>query len=123
MHLRLLPEPFAILKWIPPQTFPAWLERASLFFLASAEDEYSIMCPQRCIPDGFAYLGGYRCLRVESVAFDEVGVVARASGPLAAAGLSLFLISTHDRDYILIHEHDLAAARTAYQAAGLEVIV
>jgi hypothetical protein len=61
-------------------------------------------------------------LRVDGVlAFDEVGVAARISRPLADAGLSIFLVSTHDRDYVLIAEKDLQAALSIYESAGIRI--
>ncbi len=123
MYLRLLAEPFGVMKLTPPQPFPAWLSQASLFFVAQTEDEYSIMCPKEHIPAGLDYAGDYRCFRVDGdLAFDEIGVVARVSKPLADAGLSLFLVSTHDRDYVLVRQNDLATAIDLYQSAGFDVI-
>jgi hypothetical protein len=122
MKLRLLPEKFGIAKLPPRQPFPDWLTEASLFFIARTEDEYSIMCPQTYIPDTVVYSPDYRCLRVDGdLAFDEIGVVVRVSKPLADAGLSLFLISTHDRDYVLVRRADLATALEAYQQVGFIV--
>ncbi len=121
MHLRLLPDIFGIAKLEPPQAFPAWLKDAALFFIARTEDEYSIMCPQAYIPESVPYSTGYRCLRVDDVAFDEIGVVARVSKPLADAGLSLFLVSTHDRDYVFVHGDDLDIALQVYKEYGLVV--
>jgi hypothetical protein len=123
MHLRLLPNYFGVMKLTPPQVFPAWLMQAALFFIAQTEDEYSIMCPQSYIPAGVDYAADYRCFRVDGdLAFDEIGVVARVSKPLADAGLSLFMISTHDRDYVLVAQTDLDAAITVYKAAGFTLI-
>ena len=123
MHLRLLAEEFGIAKLKPPQIVPSWLSDATIFFVARTEDEFSIMCPQRCIPDDISYKADYRCLRVDGdLAFDEIGVVARVSKPLADAGLSLFLVSTHDRDYVLVHQRDLMTAIELYQTAGFVVI-
>jgi len=123
MQLRLLADLFGVMKLTPPQTFPTWLSGADIFFLAQTEDEYSIMCPQRHIPDGMSYNAGYRCMRVDgNLAFDEIGVVARVSKPLADAGLSLFVISTHDRDYVLVHQDNLAAAVKTYQTSGFDMI-
>jgi hypothetical protein len=123
MKLRLLPERFGVMKLRPPQDFPAWLGQARIFFVAQTEDEYSIMCPQEVIPTEVVYSADYRCLRVDGeLAFDEIGVVARVSKPLADAGLSLFLVSTHDRDYVLVREVDLATALATYQAAGFQII-
>lgn len=123
MKLRLLPERFGILKLHLPQTFPDWLGSTSIFFLAQTEDEYSIMCPQDGIPDGIDYDADWHCLRVDGeLAFDEVGVVARVSKPLADAGLSLFLVSTHDRDYVFISASDVKQAIKIYQDAGFMII-
>lgn len=123
MRLRLLPDHFGVMKLTPPQVFPAWLTQAAIFFVAQTQDEYSIMCPQIHIPPGVDYAADYRCFRVDGdLAFDEIGVVARVSKPLADAGLSLFLMSTHDRDYVLLRQTDLDTAITVYKAAGFMVI-
>jgi len=122
MRLRLLEDLFGIIKLTPPQAFPAWLSGASMFFVSQTEDEYAIMCPQHVIPEEVSASTGYRCLRVEGdMTLDAVGVVAGVSKPLADAGLSLFLISTHDRDYVLVHQRDLENAINIYQKAGFTV--
>ena len=51
-------------------------------------------------------------------AFAEVGVLASFASPLAAAGVSLFTVSTFDTDYLLIKADRIAAAREALIAAG-----
>lgn len=123
MQLRLLPDLFGIIKLTPPQPFPNWLGEASIFFTARTEDEFSIMCPQHIIPDTITYNGGYRCWRVEGdMTLESVGVVAGVSKPLADAGLSLFLVSTHDRDYVLVHGRDLETSADIYQKAGFTLI-
>jgi hypothetical protein len=123
MQLRLLSEVFGVVKLMPPQAFPTWLSAASVFFVGQTEDEYSIMCPQHLIPDDVSASKDYRCLRVEGdMTLDAVGVVAGVSKPLADAGLSLFLVSTHDRDYVLVHQRDLANATEIYQKAGFTLI-
>lgn len=122
MQLKLLPEVFGILKLTPPQPFPNWLSVASVFFVAQTEDEFSVMCPQQVIPAGVDYSANWRCLRAHGdLAFNEVGVVARLSQPLADAGLSLFLVSTHDRDYVFVREDDLERALEIYQGRGFSM--
>lgn len=123
MQLKLLPETFGILKLTPPQPFPAWLSAASVFFVAQTEDEFSVICPQHFIPPDVTYSPNYRCLRAHGdLAFDEVGVVARLSQPLAEAGLSLFLVSTHDRDYVFVQQDDLAHALEIYQNKDMTIV-
>ncbi len=122
MKLRLLPDLFGVLKLIPPQPFPDWLTSSEPFFIAQTKDEYSIMCPQSLIPSDIEYSADWHCLRVDGeLAFDEVGVVARVSRPLADAGLSLFLVSTHDRDYVFVAQADLKQAIDIYRNVGFEV--
>ncbi|MEL6270652.1 MAG: ACT domain-containing protein [Chloroflexota bacterium] len=122
LTLKLLEPEFAVLKLTPPQPFPAWLRDCDTFFLAQTSDEYSIFAPESCIPAAVERTGGYRCLRVDGeLAFDEVGVVARVSRPLAEAGMSLFMVSTHDRDYVLVHEDDMENAKKVYETAGFTV--
>ncbi len=123
LKLKLLTDVFGILKLAPMHPFPDWLTKAPVFFVARTEDEFSIMCPQRFIPTGQTYSAGWLCLRVESdLAFDEVGVAVRLSSPLSEAGLSIFLVSTHDRDYVLISEKDLQAALSIYESAGFSIV-
>ncbi len=122
LRLKLLMDVFGILKLPSTHPFPDWLKSVPVFFVARTEDEFSIMCPQRAIPSGLAYSAGWSCLRVDgNLAFDEVGVAARVSRPLADAGLSIFLVSTHDRDYVLIAEKDLQAALSVYESAGIRI--
>jgi hypothetical protein len=122
LHLKLLADSFAVLKLPQPQTFPAWLAGVTPFFVAQTEDEFSVMCPQQHIPAAVGASRDWRCLRADGdLAFDEVGVVARLSKPLADAGLSLFLVSTHDRDYVFVHGDHLDTALTIYRDGGFTV--
>lgn len=90
--------------------------------IAQTEDEYSIVCPQEAIPADMAYDADWRCLRVDGdLAYNEIGVVARVSKPLADAGMSLFLVSTHDRDYVFVADKDLQRAIDVYKSSGFEI--
>ncbi|MEM9950899.1 MAG: ACT domain-containing protein [Chloroflexota bacterium] len=119
MQLKQLTPLFGILKLQPPQPFPTWLGQVSPFFVAQTSDEYSIICPQDAIPKGIDYSANYHCFRVDGdLDFDEIGVVARLSKPLADAGISLFLVSTHDRDYVFVHVDDHQQAVQIYEKQG-----
>ena len=123
LKLKLLTETFGILKLPPNHPFPDWLAATPLYFVARTEDEFSVMCPEVVIPAQITYSGGWRGLRVHGdVAFDEVGVAARLSRPLAEAGLSIFVVSTHDRDYVLVAEKDLRKALSIYDHAGFFIV-
>ena len=100
--IKPLPELFGVCKLSADQKFPLWLPQQDIVFIARTIDELSIMCPQKYIPSEQIASRGWRCLRVDGdLAFDEVGVVARIATVLADIGLSIFVMSTHDRDYVL----------------------
>ncbi len=50
--------------------------------------------------------------------FSLTGVLAAIATPLAAAGVSIFTISTFDTDYVLVKEENVAKAMEALRAAG-----
>lgn len=123
LRLKLLPDVFGILKLPDQDGFPDWLVTVWPYFVARTEDEFSVMCPQVAIPAGLDCSRDWRCLRVDGeLAFDEVGVAARLARPLADAGLSIFVVSTHDRDYVFVSEPDLRAALAVYTGAGFILV-
>ena len=52
------------------------------------------------------------------LAFDMTGVLAGLATPLAAAGISIFALSTYDTDYVLVRDDDLERAVGALRQAG-----
>lgn len=50
--------------------------------------------------------------------FDQIGVLAALTAPLADAGISLLTISTFDTDYILLKADNLARALKVLTNAG-----
>lgn len=122
LSIKQLPELFGVCKLSPDQDFPSWLPRHDIVFLARTTDELSIMCPQKYIPSEQVASRGWHCLRIDGdLAFDEVGVVARITTPLAEIGLSIFVVSTHDRDYVFVGDNDLELALETYEQAGFVV--
>jgi hypothetical protein len=62
---------------------------------------------------------GYRALAVVgTLDFALTGIVASLAAPLAAAGISIFGISTYDTDHILVREDCLSEAKSVLAAAG-----
>jgi len=73
----------------------------------------------RLVPEGIRCEGGWRYLRVlGTMDFSMTGIVASLTTPLANAGVSVFVISTFDTDYLLIKEADLEQALAALRTAG-----
>jgi hypothetical protein len=93
-----------------------------LFSITRAADELSVVCPQNLVPDGVRCERGWRCLRVAgTLDFSMIGVVASLVAPLAKAGVSVFVVSTFDTDYLLMKECDLERASATLRATGHQV--
>ena len=120
--LRILPDLFGVLKLPVRQPWPSWLSDRSVFFVAKTEDEFSIMCPQHHIPAHQACSRNWRCIRVDGdLAFDQVGVAASIANPLAEREISIILVGTHDRDYVLFQQEHMPQVIEAYESVGFQL--
>jgi len=119
MNLKLLKTTFSILKLSPIEAIPLWATKSSEFYISKTSDELSIICPEVDVPENIEASKGWCCFRVDGdLEFEQVGVVATVSKPIADAGISLFLVSTHDRDYVFVGAENLARAITIYKQNG-----
>jgi hypothetical protein len=90
---------------------------ASFFSVTWTADELSVVGPKPL--DGARTEGPWRAFRVAGVLdFSLTGVLHALTGPLSDAGISVFVQSTFDTDYILVREKLAAAAVDAWTAAG-----
>ena len=63
------------------------------------------------------------CLRVEGVLdFSLIGILAGITAALAAARISVFAVSTHDTDYLLVKHAVMKEAIAALRQAGYAVM-
>jgi hypothetical protein len=85
-------------------------------------EELSVVCRQEAVPDGVRCERGWRCLRVAGqLDFWLVGGLSSLLGPLADAGVSVFVVSTFDTDYLLVKASDFERAVDVLRRAGHEV--
>lgn len=117
----LLAEPMAIARLEGDDPLPAWA-RGSFVSVTRSGGELSVVCAEAHVPEHVAAVRGWRCLRAEGpFPLDAVGVAASFIGPLAEAKISVFLIATHDTDYLLLDGAHLAHALEVLEAAGHSV--
>ncbi len=108
MQLQLFPEPYCICRLDADEPVPDWAI-GTFVSVTRTPDELSIVCPDSVIPEAGLPAGaksecGWRYLKaVGPFQFSEVGIVASLASPLAAAQVPIFVISTFDTDWLLIH--------------------
>jgi uncharacterized protein len=108
---------------VPVDLFSA-ADGAVMISVTRTPDEVSVVCPEGLAPAGHgeSVEGGWRLLSVRgSLAFTLTGIMASLAGSLAAAGVSLFAVSTFDTDHVLVKATDLSRAIAALRDAGHEV--
>jgi len=97
---------------------PEWAAGPFVAIIKSAEG-VSVICEESALPAGTNARIGFCCLEIAGT-FDieSVGVVYAAVQPLAAAGISVFVYSTWQTDYIFFQNSDLERAFSALKQAG-----
>jgi uncharacterized protein len=120
LPLELLPDTLAVCRLAPDATVPAWAAISHGFVtISKTPEELSITTTQANVPPEVRCERDYRALRVRGpLPLDLIGILAAIADPLAAAGLSIFAISTFDTDYVLVKSRDLEAAVAALERAG-----
>ena len=119
LSLRVLPGELAVCRLPADAATPELPARAPLAAITRTPDELSIVCRPADAPPGAEVEPGWRVLQVAGpLDFALTGILSAIAEPLAAAGISLFAVSTYDTDYVLVRETALPAAVAALRAAG-----
>jgi hypothetical protein len=113
LTLNLHQGELSIVRLSPQAGLPAWLDFAArpLVSVTFAANELSIVCPTNLVPHGLRSESPWRAFEIQGpIDFALTGVLASVLEPLAAAGLSIFALSTYDTDWILVRSEKLATA-------------
>lgn len=109
----------SIVRLPPDAAVPAWIRQGAWCSVTRTGEELSVVCASRLVPGDVRQSAGWRLLQVEGpLDFSLIGILHRITAPLAAAGISLFAISTFDTDYVLVGDTDLEAAIRCLEASG-----
>ncbi|MCL2811425.1 MAG: ACT domain-containing protein [Clostridia bacterium] len=97
--------------------------RGAFTALTSTVEEFSLVCESGAVPaDALAVEPGWRAFRIAgTLDFGLVGVIAGISAVLAGLGISVFVVSTYDTDYVLIKAVDFCRGLTELQKRGYAV--
>jgi len=118
-ELSLLPETFAICHFAADAAVPEWATHGQFFSITRTGEELSVIAQTVFVPAALRTEVSWRVLKVHGpFDFSEVGVLASLVAPLAAAGISVFTISTFDTDYLLVQCIQLRDAVAALRNAA-----
>ncbi|MCL2286795.1 MAG: ACT domain-containing protein [Firmicutes bacterium] len=101
MELKKLKQDFAVCKLANRDNVDFTGEYV---FLCKTDDEISLVCEAAHVPTGaIAVESGWKGLKIAGVLdFGMVGIIAKISNILAQAGISVFVVSTYNTDYIFV---------------------
>jgi len=124
--LALLPGRLAVCRMDAKEKPPAWVfdTQGPVTCVVRTPDELSIVCGEDDVPrSATAVERGFRAFQLQGpVPFTTVGVVSGLTAPLAAAGIGVFVLSTHDTDYLLVKEAQVERARKLLASAGFPTL-
>jgi hypothetical protein len=107
LRLSVLEERLTVCRLGPRTESPAWAASAPFFSVTRTADELSVVCPERSVPAGVVYEGGWRALKLE--------------GPFDFGLVGILAIATHDTDYVLVAESQLDLAMFTLRERGHEL--
>jgi hypothetical protein len=122
VKLRVLPDGYAVVRLHPGSELPSWVDAGPFRSVTRTDNEVSVVCRDRDVPDGESAERGWRVLELKGpLDFSLSGVVASLVVPLAEAEIPIFVISTFETDYILVRASDVELASNALAAVGHSV--
>ncbi len=105
MTLDVLPGGYAICRLSANAAVPSWTAGGAFASVTRSSSELSIVCASDAVPPDVQAQRGYRGLAVRGpLDFSLVGIMATLAGVLAAASVSIFVVSTYDTDYLFVRE-------------------
>lgn len=122
MRLKVLASELGVVRCDPGDEIPGWVWKSPFYSITRTADELSIFCETEAIPESADAARGWRALCVAGqIPLELSGVLASLVMPLASRQISIFSISTHDTDYMLVPSERLDDAVDVLRGAGHEI--
>ena len=119
LAVSLRPGRYAVCRLPAADPLPPWAVQGPFFSVTRTPAELSVVCDMTAVPPGVQAEPDWRVLAVQGpLDFELTGIIARLSGHLAAAAISVFVVSTYDTDYVLVREADVRRAVAVLRDAG-----
>jgi hypothetical protein len=122
--ISVLKDDFAVCRLSAFEPLPDWVFKNPLSSITKTPEEYSVVCPQEVIPEQvkLAREGEWKCLKIQGpLDFSEFGIISNLTSILAAAEISVFVLSTYETDYILVKRMNIEKAAKVLSDSGHDV--
>ncbi|MCC5805161.1 MAG: ACT domain-containing protein [Opitutales bacterium] len=119
----MLASELGVVRCDPGAEIPVWVWKSPFYSITRTADELSIFCEAEAIPAAAAGAArGWRALCVAGqIPLELSGVLASLVMPMASRQISIFSISTHDTDYMLVPSDRLDDAVEVLRSAGHDI--
>jgi orotate phosphoribosyltransferase len=121
-RLTLIPlqDVYAVCRLEPAAGIPEWATWGGFWSVSRSPDELSVVCRDGDVPPGVRCERGWRGWRLAGTfgLSAETGVLAALLDPLAAAGVSIFAVSTFDTDYLFVKAENAERAADVLRRCG-----
>ena len=122
--LEVLSDTFVIHSLPNDAQIPACVFTAPIYFIGKTQDELSLVVPDTMKVESDESDGDWRALEVLGpLSLSMVGIMAQIGSVLAAAKISIFVLSTFETDFFLVKQQDLHNATQALLKEGYKVIL
>ncbi|GAC29466.1 ACT domain-containing protein [Brumicola pallidula] len=121
--LSVLDSTFTIHSLSEEQAIPAAVLSSNFYFIGKTHDELSLVVKEDIVIDAIESDYDWRVLEVLGpLNLSMVGIMAQISAVLAAAKISIFVVSTFETDYFLVKSETLSKAVAALKKARYDVL-
>ena len=119
MKLKQFPETLAVVRLPAGAEIPTWAEASSIFSITATATETSLVCAGRSVPTKVRHLKPLVAFEVEGpLELTAVGILHDLLTPLKEDGIAVFVLSTFDTDWLLVHKNDADKAAEAWRRSG-----
>lgn len=122
LKMQELEGKYAILRLSKDDKIPDLIWKSDFYSITKTHDELSIVVNEEYIPIEIINERDFKIFKVIGpLPFELTDIISELSKILAKEGIGIFVISTYDTSYLLIREHDVSKAITAFRRENIKI--
>lgn len=120
MKLTVFSNIYSIHQFKPGSTLPSWIYSSDFYSITRTRDELSVVTAQTGSElKEVKTSEGWKILKIQGpLDFSIVGVISEISGILKKKGISLFVISTYETDFLMVKKENVGKTCKALEEEG-----